>query len=221
MARASSLHIGLNYLDADKYDGWPGGLQFAEHSARQVYDIATACQYESRAILCGEAATLGNVQSTIQRLVAPLIGGDQFVITFSGHGTQSTSSAGTKVEKWCLFDGEFTDIALVSLLNTIRSGVRVLVISESCHGEGMLEPAIGKAMREPYIFLSACAKSEEVPERAFMDSLLSVWREGAFTGNYEIFYQEIADQMPTHQAVWQHGRGPTSVQFIEQHPFSK
>ena len=221
MARAASVHIGLNHVDPNKYDGWPGALRFAEMSAQQMHEIATACQYNARSMLSAEAATLGNVQSSIHRLASTLTGGDLFVVTFSGHGTQSQSASGTTVEKWCLFDGELTDIALVSLLNTIAANVRVLVISESCHGGGMLEPAIGKALREPYLFLSACAKGEEVPERAFTDSLLDVWQKGSFGGNYERFHEEIDARMPTHQAILQHNNGPSSRQFIEQHPFSK
>lgn len=60
-------------------------------------------------------------------------------------------------------DSRLAEVALVALLYTIPRGVQTLVISESCHAGGMLEPAFGSPLRDPYIFISACAADEPVP----------------------------------------------------------
>ena len=64
--------------------------------------------------------------------------GDLFFLTYSGHGGQVPDVNGdeettSKDETWCLYDGELIDDELYFELSRFAAGVRVLVLSDSCH----------------------------------------------------------------------------------------
>jgi hypothetical protein len=63
--------------------------------------------------------------------------GDFFFLSFSGHGGQvpdtNRDEPDRKDETWCLFDGQLIDDELYLELSRFASGVRVLVLSDSCH----------------------------------------------------------------------------------------
>jgi hypothetical protein len=63
--------------------------------------------------------------------------GDIYVLSYSGHGGQipdvSHDEADKQDETWCLYDGELIDDELYLELARFKSGVRVLVLSDSCH----------------------------------------------------------------------------------------
>jgi hypothetical protein len=65
--------------------------------------------------------------------------GDICLISYSGHGGQVPDITGderdSNDETWCLFDGQFLDDELELLWHEFRPGVRILVISDSCHSE--------------------------------------------------------------------------------------
>jgi hypothetical protein len=59
------------------------------------------------------------------------------VITYSGHGGQLPDMNNDEEdgldETWCLFDGELLDDELGNLWTLFPEGIRILVISDSCH----------------------------------------------------------------------------------------
>jgi hypothetical protein len=63
--------------------------------------------------------------------------GDLFFLSYSGHGGQLPDLSGEEEdqmdETWCLYDGELVDDELYALLGRFVKGVRVLVLSDSCH----------------------------------------------------------------------------------------
>ena len=66
-----------------------------------------------------------------------LKGGDIFFLTYSGHGGQAPDLNGDerdgKDETWCLYDGELIDDELYSSWGAFAAGVRILLLSDSCH----------------------------------------------------------------------------------------
>ena len=66
-----------------------------------------------------------------------LVSGDLFFLTYSGHGGQVPDVTGEEADKqdetWCLYDGQLIDDELYFELSRFASGVRILVLSDSCH----------------------------------------------------------------------------------------
>src|SRR5262249_38382236 len=79
------------------------------------------------------AATLGGIRGAAKTLDR----GDLFFLTYSGHGGQVPDVTGEerdkKDETWCLYDGQLIDDELYAELAAFEPGVRVLVLSDSCH----------------------------------------------------------------------------------------
>ncbi len=134
--RARSLHIGLNLVSADAYEGWEGPLAACEFDAHDMAAIAQAAGMKSTVLLTKQgtrAAVLGKIRSAARELKS----GDLFFMTFSGHGGQVADVSGDEPDKkdetWCLYDGQLIDDELYWELSKLRQGVRVLVLSDSCH----------------------------------------------------------------------------------------
>ena len=144
MARGRSLHIGLNKIDPAHY-GNDGALAGCHNDARDMEALAKSQGYEPRVALRDGEATVSAVKAAINEASAALEAGDIFLITYAGHGGQVPDGNGdegsdvlggagdAKDETWCLFDRMLIDDELYALLGGFRSGVRVVVVSDSCH----------------------------------------------------------------------------------------
>jgi hypothetical protein len=75
-----------------------------------------------------------------------LKGNDFFFLTYSGHGGQVADITGDELDKkdetWCLYDGELIDDELYYQLSRFAAGVRVLVLSDSCHSGTVARAAL-------------------------------------------------------------------------------
>jgi hypothetical protein len=56
---------------------------------------------------------------------------------YSGHGNQVPDLDGEEPDKldetWCLYDGQMIDDELYRMYGALAEGVRVLILSDSCH----------------------------------------------------------------------------------------
>ncbi|WP_380872494.1 hypothetical protein ACFB49_34260 [Sphingomonas sp. DBB INV C78] len=134
--RGQSLHIGLNFVDPAHYAGWDGELNACEFDAEDMEALAKQAGFATSNLIRG-AATRAAVVAAIGNAAAVLKGGDIFLITYSGHGGSIPDPSGDepdgKDETWCLYDGELIDDELGELWTKFAAGVRVLLISDSCH----------------------------------------------------------------------------------------
>lgn len=134
--RGISLHIGLNSVDPTHYGGWPGPLNACEADAEDMHTIAREAGYDCR-VLTTAQATRDAVITGIRAAAAELRAGDIFLLTYSGHGGQVPDRNGDEQdlldETWCLFDGQLVDDELNVLWGGFAAGVRVLMLSDSCH----------------------------------------------------------------------------------------
>ncbi len=101
-----------------------------------MYAIATALGYQSL-LLKTAHATRDRVRHEITAAATELSPGDIFLLTYAGHGNtwkddKSDEDDGFD-ESWCLYDGEIIDDELGALWRQFQRGVRVVVISDSCH----------------------------------------------------------------------------------------
>ena len=137
MARGISLHLGLNKVDPAHYDGWDGALNACEADANDMKAIADSRGFESNILLTPDA-TSDAVISAIEKAAGELGSGDIFLLTYSGHGGQvpdrnDEGEEDRSDETWVAYDREIVDDELYALWAKFQPGVRVLVLSDSCH----------------------------------------------------------------------------------------
>ncbi len=134
--RAISLHIGLNSVKASAYGGWNGPLAACEFDASDMAALATAQGMKAKLLLTAQA-TRAAVLAALGEAAKKLTDGGLFLLTYSGHGGQVPDVTGEEADKkdetWCLFDGQLIDDELYCELGRFGTGVRVLVLSDSCH----------------------------------------------------------------------------------------
>ena len=137
-AKAISMHIGLNLVDPKAYEGWSGPLAACEFDANDMAAIAKS-QGMAATKLLTKAGTRKAVLAGIRAAAKALKKGDLFFLTYSGHGGQVADTSGDenqgdkKDETWCLYDGQLIDDELYFELSKFASGVRIVVLSDSCH----------------------------------------------------------------------------------------
>lgn len=95
-------------------------------------------------LLTGEAKR-DAVLEEIGKAAVALDGGDIFMLTYSGHGGQLPDENNEEDdgvdETWCLFDGELVDDEIYKALADFKKGVRILILSDSCHSGTVIKVA--------------------------------------------------------------------------------
>lgn len=131
-----ALCVGLNEVDSAHYDGWKGQLMACEADAIDMTALLKREGFRVTTLLT-QRGTRTSVIGALKGLAEVARAGDLVVYTYSGHGGQLPDSSGDETdgidETQCLFDGQMSDDELSRVLATFRTGVRVLVISDSCH----------------------------------------------------------------------------------------
>ena len=135
-ARGLSLHIGLNSVSPAHYGGWTGDLSACEFDAKDMAALATGRGMKATVLLT-KNGTRAKVLAALRAAAKTLASGDLFFLSFSGQGGQVPDVSGEETDKldetWCLYDGQLIDDELYLELGRSASGVRILVLSDSCH----------------------------------------------------------------------------------------
>ncbi|MGD0793880.1 MAG: caspase family protein [Terriglobales bacterium] len=138
--KGSSLHIGLNRVDPTHYVDWKGELAACENDARDMETIAKGQGFATQSLLT-KAATSTALLDAIERAAKGLVEDDFFLLTYSGHGGQINDVNNDEPdgldETWALYDRELVDDELYAMWSHFRPGVRVFVLSDSCHSGTM------------------------------------------------------------------------------------
>ena len=134
--RGIAMTIGLNRV-GPHYGGGAPPLRGCVNDARDIHTIARLQKFECMAPLLDEQATSSAVMQGIRQAAKELKSGDIFLIQFSGHGAQIPDTNGDepdgKDETWCLYDRMLIDDELARLWAEFAEGVRILMLSDSCH----------------------------------------------------------------------------------------
>ena len=180
---AQSLHLGLNAVSPAHYGGWSGDLSACEADAEDMQAIATAKGMKSTVLLTKQATRVA-VLAALRKAAKALGRGDLFLLTYSGHGGQVPDVNGDEPDRqdetWCLWDGQLIDDELYLELSRFAAGVRILVLSDSCHSgtvardvvtvpAAVAAPAPGAA--RPRTMPSAIARRTYRQHKAFYDQL--------------------------------------------------
>lgn len=245
-AKALSLHLGLNTVSAEAYNGWDGTLSACEFDATDMAAIAKG-RGMKHTVLRTAQATRARFLAALRAAAKSLKKGDFFFLTFSGHGGQVRDASGDepdrKDETWCLYDGQLVDDELYVELSRFHAGVRILVLSDSCHsgtvtrarvpvdpdealaGIGATEhvTALVGEFKPAVILVSGCRDNQTSMDGedngAFTEQLLKVWNEGEFEGNYAGFHQRIRSGLPRSQSPNLFVLGKAEA-FLAQKPFT-
>ncbi|MEY8879299.1 MAG: caspase family protein [Leptothrix sp. (in: b-proteobacteria)] len=177
-AVALSLHIGLNRVNPKQYSGWDGPLSACEFDASDMAALATARAIKPTLLLTKQA-TRARVLAALRKAAATLVKGDYFLLTYSGHGGQVDDVTGEETDRldetWCLYDGQLIDDELYLELSQFAAGVRVLVLSDSCHSGTVTRagppPASASHAPQPRQMPPAIAGRVYREHKAFYDDL--------------------------------------------------
>jgi hypothetical protein len=177
--KALSLHLGLNTVSAAAYEGWEGPLAACEFDANDMAALARSKGMKPTVLLT-KKATRAALLSGLRGAAKTLKAGDFFFLSFSGHGGQVRDSNGDepdrKDETWCLFDGQLIDDELYFELSRFAAGVRVLVLSDSCHSGSVTRertPPPPPPGQRPKLMPDAVGMRVYTKHAAFYDKLQS------------------------------------------------
>lgn len=170
MARGISIHIGLNSVDADQYSGWAGELNACEFDANDMAALAGGRGFTTTVIRTAEA-TSERVLGELAAAAATLQAGDTLLLTYSGHGGQIPDLDGEETDRldetWVLYDRQVLDDELYAAYGGFVAGVRIVVLSDSCHSGTVtrLGPpqAAGATTPSPQAQVPAEARSRAMP----------------------------------------------------------
>ncbi|HYP54297.1 MAG TPA: caspase family protein [Pyrinomonadaceae bacterium] len=164
-----SIHIGLDYVDPNHYDGWDGKLAACVFDARDMIKLAKSRKFKPT-LLLNEQATSSNVTAAISGAASKLDTGDMLWISYSGHGGQVPDTNGDEKdgfdETWVLYDRQLVDDELYALWSQFAPGVRVLVTSDSCHSGSVVRKIIYDQLKNSPIASAAPAADPLAGTRA-------------------------------------------------------
>ncbi len=136
MVRGISVHVGVNEVDPVHYQGWSGPLRACEADAEDMQSLATDRGFTAKTFLTKKAIR-DSLLTAIDKAAKSLKSGDIFFLSYSGHGGQVPDLNGDETdlldETWCLYDGQLIDDELRVKWSQFKQGVRILLISDSCH----------------------------------------------------------------------------------------
>ena len=175
--KAMSLHIGLNSVSAADYGGWDGPLAACEFDANDMAALATKQGIKPKVMLT-KKATRAAVLAAMRDAARKLGSGGFFFLTYSGHGGQVPDVTGEEADKkdetWCLYDGQLIDDELYFELSRFKAGVRILVLSDSCHSGTVTRdrmPAPPPPGQRAKLMPDAVARRVYQEHQAFYDKL--------------------------------------------------
>jgi len=184
-AKGISLHIGVNSVDPSAYaDYIIPELNACEFDANDMENIAKSQGMKSTKLLTKDASR-DQVLSSLRAASKELVPGDLLFLTYSGHGGQIPDITGDEWqdaskdkldETWCLYDGQLIDDELYYELSSFAAGVRILVLSDSCHSGTVTKaimPAPGTpgAPPRPRILPPVLARKVYMQQKDFYDKL--------------------------------------------------
>jgi len=155
MANGYGLTVGLNAVDPAHYEGWSGPLVACEADAKDMATVLKSKGFQVVTLLTRQA-TRAAVFQAIGNVAKAAKPGDIFVYTNSSHGGQLPDKEGDEPdgqdETICMYDGQVVDDELYAALGAFAAGVRVLLLSDSCHSGTMareMPPADATADARP------------------------------------------------------------------------
>lgn len=187
-----SLHVGINANDPAHYLGLKP-LFSAERDARAMAQLATSRGCTQVTTLLGNQATFAAVRQHLATAATTLGDGDTFLFTYAGHGGSVPDTNGDEPtgedQTMCLYDRQLVDDLLYTDLALFRAGVRIIVVSDSCHSGTVVRAALLEVMRASPVLTALLGDGQS---RA-MPADLAV---GVYIANQAMYDQQQTDADP-------------------------
>ncbi|MEV6329392.1 caspase family protein [Streptomyces sp. NPDC051909] len=188
MPTGLSLHVGLNQVDPERYDGWDGTLLACENDARDMARLAHAAGFSETVLLTPEG-TVEGVTTVLRAAAERLSAGDILLFTYSGHGGQVPDVTGPddepdrRDETLVFFDRQFLDDEVHQEFRRFDDGVRIVTLFDCCHSGSSVELPGSEAITGRYL-----PEPKQIAlyerDRVFYDDLQrSVAKAAAATGD--------------------------------------
>jgi metacaspase-1 len=241
MAKGYALLVGLRHVDSAAY-GYDKakGCEGAEADVDRVSAILNLFIYE-KVCLKTEAARADAILDWLKHFSEISQAGDIVVFYFAGHGEQVPDLDGDELdgrdETVLAYDRPIIDDEFDKIWLTYSPGVRIVMMSDSCHSGTNYKLAAGSAIDLSY---AACCSSEIAQSMraslihfgaardeakavgylgggAFTIALSEEYTQ-SFSGGYRDLYQSIRDSVSDQDPRFG-TYGPVSEDFLNQKPF--
>lgn len=249
--KGEALLVGLRYLDPDAYDGWDGreGCSGCEDDVDTMRRILFDEGFRVRMLKTRDARA-ASVLDSLGSYPEIMRKGDIFVFYYSGHGGQAWDYGGDEEDNYdetlYLYDRRIIDDQLARIWHRFRPGVRIVMISDSCHSETSsrnvtktrfdvpldlkMSARRGQRrseddMKTTLLHLAGCRDEGESEGLsyggAFTVALRNVWDDGDFSGSYRDLSDAIRTRLDRRdfQENQINEYGPPSGSFIGERPF--
>lgn len=197
MPKGLSIHIGVNEVDENKY-GTKAELKNPENDAATMAELARANKFNVISTLLSKDATSEKVTAALKEAASQLTNGDMLLFTYAGHGSQVPDKNGDEPDRrdetWVLYDRQLIDDELHELFGTFAEGVRILMLSDSCHS--------GTVARQLPLFLAdpELERTFDTSDPAEVRTRVRVLPQEAQFRNYQQeqqVYDEIQRSLPS------------------------
>jgi len=196
MPRGISIHVGLNTVDPNHYDGWDGALNACENDANDMRSLAESKGFEP-SVLLTKQGTADAVKGAIEGAANELASGDFLFVSYSGHGGQVPDKNNEEQddrsdETWVLYDRQLVDDELYALWARFQPGVRIFVLSDSCHS-GSVTKKIEDQEVVPDVVATADKAAEQSPRYRALprDKMIATYLQN------EELYDGIQEAVPS------------------------
>ncbi len=153
-------------FDCDFKIGWVGPLSSCELDADNMHELLKNQKFRAKTLKTKKATTK-NVIKEIRSAAKKLVAGDTFLLSYSGHGAQVEDLSGDEAdgedETWCLYDRMFLDDEQRELYAEFAEGVKIVVLSDSCHSGSATRSANSNSSAE--LRPHECGELREMEER--------------------------------------------------------
>ena len=147
MSKGLAICIGVNSINPEHY-GTNGELYICEKDADDMHNLLMLNGFTSLK-LTTKKATRKNVKNAILDASKELKEGDIIVVYYSGHGGKVPNLPSPYDieydnidETWCLWDAQLLDDELRNLWAGFEKGVRIVLLSDSCHSGSIAKAPI-------------------------------------------------------------------------------
>ena len=192
-ATGYALCVGVNTVDPRHYAGWSGPLTACEFDANDMSRLLSRRGFDVSTLLTA-AAKRDAVLGKLRYLATISKPGDTIVYSNSSHGGQlpdlNADEDDGADETLCMFDGEIVDDEYAHIWSQFKPGVRIVMISDSCHSGTVSravhgEPNLGDLTHDVRHMPSSVAGRTYDQNQAFYDPILSSLHLDASRDNIE------------------------------------
>ncbi|MFJ3921881.1 caspase family protein [Streptomyces sp. NPDC090022] len=211
MPTGISLHIGLNRVDPDRYDGWDGKLVACENDARDMAALARGNGFEETVILTDQG-TVENITGELRKAAGRLKKGDILFFTYSGHGGQVRNTVGGDTEAdrqdetLVFFDRQFLDDELYREFQKLAEGVRVVALLDCCHSGTAIESV--REMLTPQA-LESQFQTRDPGQVEAASRMVPQWKQEELYERHRDVYQKLQRELAAVKGNG--GRAPDAV----------